>query len=95
MKKLLLLILLFVPSYVLAADYRVVSVADGDTITVEPINGGDRIKVRLYGIDCPEMNQPFGQAGKTFVSRLVLYKTVDLDIKGQGYLQQDGCNCYP
>jgi len=57
---------------------RVVAVADGDTITVEPIQGGDRVRVRLQGIDAPEINQPYGQAARAFVSEAVLYKEVHL-----------------
>jgi micrococcal nuclease len=36
---------------------RVVSVTDGDTLTV--LRNRDQIRIRLYGIDCPEPNQPF------------------------------------
>lgn len=58
---------------------RVVSVADGDTITVEPEAGGERIKVRLHGIDCPERRQPYGEAARGFVYDLALYKTVEVE----------------
>jgi endonuclease YncB( thermonuclease family) len=57
---------------------RVVSVADGDTITVEPAAGGDRVKVRLWGIDAPESKQPYGQAAKGFVNNAVLFKRVSI-----------------
>jgi len=78
-----LLLLLFAVS-AHAEEYRVVAVSDGDTITVEPIHGGDRAKVRLHGIDAPEMNQPYGQAAKTFVVNAVLYKVVDVRPAPQG-----------
>ena len=68
----------------LAWEARVVAVADGDTITIEPIEGGDRAKVRLHGIDCPETNQPHGQAARDFVSKAVLFKTVDVQPSPQG-----------
>lgn len=67
-----------------AWDGRVVDVADGDTITVEPIKGGDRVKVRLYGIDCPEGKQPYGQAARGFVANVALYKPVKVDVAKQG-----------
>ena len=76
------LLVLSVPS--LTWEARVVSVADGDTITVEPIQGGDRAKVRLHGIDCPEMNQPYGQTAKAFVIEAVLFKEVDVQPSPQG-----------
>lgn len=61
-----------------AFEARVVSVADGDTITVEPARGGRRVKIRLHGIDAPEVRQPYGQAAKGFVSNAALYKIVDI-----------------
>ena len=61
-----------------AAPYRVVEVVDGGTLTVEPTQGGDRVKVRLHGIVTPEANQPYGQAATVFVINSVLYKTVDV-----------------
>jgi len=62
----------------------VVYVADGDTITVEPIEGGDRAKVRLHGIDCPETKQPYGQTAKAFTTEAVLFKEVDIQPSQQG-----------
>ena len=38
---------------------KLVGVSDGDTISV--IRGGQAVKVRLHGIDCPEKKQPFGR----------------------------------
>jgi len=49
---LFLCLLLAVPAF--AEPFRVVGVADGDTITIEPKHGGARSKVRLHGIDAPE-----------------------------------------
>ena len=37
---------------------HVVSVIDGDTLSVMTATG--KVKVRLYGIDCPESDQPYG-----------------------------------
>lgn len=61
---------------------RVVSVADGDTITVLAA-GNKQVKVRFDGIDCPEKSQAFGQVAKQFTSNLVFNKTVSVDIKEQ------------
>jgi endonuclease YncB( thermonuclease family) len=57
---------------------RVVSVADGDTITML---GADKIqhKIRLAGIDAPEKKQPFGQRSKESLSDLVFDKTVTVN----------------
>jgi endonuclease YncB( thermonuclease family) len=74
--------MLFLLAYPACAwEARVVSVADGDTITVEPERGGDRVKIRLHGIDAPERKQPYGQSARGFVHNVSLYKRVEIDTK--------------
>ena len=63
------LVLCFVPPF----EAVVVGVYDGDTITVRT---DETIKIRLYGIDAPELKQPFGQASKQAMSGLVFGKNV-------------------
>ena len=63
------LVLCFAPPF----EAVVVSVYDGDTITVRTT---ETIKIRLYGIDAPELKQPFGQASKQAMSGLVFGKKV-------------------
>lgn len=58
---------------------KVIHVTDGDTITILTDNFYD-IRVRLYGIDCPERNQPFGNVAKRFVIDRVAGKVVDVTI---------------
>ena len=41
---------------------KVVGVSDGDTMTV--LRDRTQIRIRLYGIDCPEMGQDFGSRAK-------------------------------
>ena len=80
-----LLILLSPPFHAFAWQGKVVSVADGDTITV--LNGKAQIRVRLYGIDTPEKKQPFGNAAKKFTLAMVAGKSVeveDMDIDKYG-----------
>ena len=55
---------------------RVIGIADGDTITALMDNKPTRI--RLWGIDCPEAKQPFGNRAKQFTSSLAFGKTVTL-----------------
>ena len=45
---------------------KVVSVADGDTITV--LQGEEPVKIRFHGVDTPEKSQDFGQAAKQFTA---------------------------
>ncbi len=45
---------------------KVIAVKDGDTIDI--LYEGQKLTVRFAHIDCPEKNQPYGQAAKKFVS---------------------------
>ena len=53
---------------------KVVSVADGDTITV--LVNQTQHRIRLYGIDAPERRQDFSNRAKQFASDLVFGKQV-------------------
>lgn len=54
---------------------RVVSVADGDTITV--LDGANvQHKIRLWGIDAPEKGQDYGAQARKAISELVFQKDV-------------------
>ncbi|TYO96773.1 endonuclease YncB(thermonuclease family) [Geothermobacter ehrlichii] len=88
MKKLVVLLLtlaLLTALPCLAFTGKVIKVSDGDTIQV--LDSGQAVKVRLAEIDCPETShgpkkpgQPFGQAAKKFVLDLVGGKTVLVDV---------------
>jgi len=54
---------------------RVVRVADGDTVSVLDANNR-QTKVRLYGIDTPERDQPYGNAAKRALVQLVSQQQV-------------------
>lgn len=56
---------------------RVVSIADGDTITVLDDNRQQH-KIRLAGIDAPEKAQPFGQKSKSSLSAMVFNRDVEI-----------------
>ena len=48
---------------------EVTSITDGDTLTVS--TGSEELKIRLWGIDAPEMNQPLGKAAKDKLTKLM------------------------
>jgi endonuclease YncB( thermonuclease family) len=56
---------------------RVVSVSDGDTVTVLDSTNTQH-KIRLSGIDAPEKKQPFGQVAKKTLSNLIYNKQVEV-----------------
>ena len=75
-----MIFLLVLPGLAVAANQgRVVGVSDGDTITVLTPDKA-QIKVRLYGIDCPESKQAFGNRAKQATSDAVFGKQVTLVI---------------
>ena len=70
-------LLLFLAASLLSAGEfaaTVVSVADGDTLTV--LHDDRKVRVRLFGIDCPEKGQPFGTEARRFTTGLALGKEV-------------------
>ena len=59
-----------------------VKVYDGDTVTVKL--GRKRERVRLIGIDCPELKQaPWGRRARDFLARRVLHRWVRLEFDVQ------------
>ena len=65
---------------------KVSYVYDGDTVAV--LKNSKKVKVRLYGIDTPERDQPYGLKAKQYTSSLVFGKKVevvekDTDIYGR------------
>jgi micrococcal nuclease len=56
---------------------RVVGVHDGDSITVLT-HAQQQIKVRLEGIDAPELRQAFGQKAKVTLSGMVMSRQITL-----------------
>lgn len=59
---------------------KVVSISDGDTFTLLTDNR-QQITVRVYGVDCPESNQPFGARAKQFTSRVIFGKRVTVKVE--------------
>ena len=57
---------------------KVVHVSDGDTLTIA--TEGRRIKVRLYGVDAPEVDQPFGPRAARRAARLVKDRFVTVQV---------------
>lgn len=55
---------------------RVSRVSDGDTLWVKPLAGGRYRKLRLDGLDAPEICQPGGPAASNALARLVLAQVV-------------------
>jgi len=59
---------------------KVVGVHDGDTFSV--LHDGKGEKVRVNGIDCPELGQPFGARAKQYASQLIFGQYVAVTAAG-------------
>lgn len=75
------LAILVIASPLFALSGKVVSIHDGDTITV--LSGKEQTKVRLYGIDAPEKKQDYGQRSKQFLANLIAGQMVEVEPKGK------------
>ena len=70
---------LFVPqAHATSFTGKLVKVLDGDT--VEVMHDGKAERIRLAQIDCPEKNQPFGQAAKKYVLDIAAHKVVTVEV---------------
>ena len=71
------------PGVVYAAEFRadVFRVIDGDTLEVR--HHGRSERVRVEGIDCPELKQPYGKEAKRAVMALVIGSPVTMKTYGR------------
>ncbi|WP_270982621.1 thermonuclease family protein [Campylobacter helveticus] len=74
---------------------KVSRVIDGDTIELlaktskeNPYNHIAKLKIRLYGIDAPELKQAYGKEAKEYLSSLILDKEVILIINDKDKYQR-------
>lgn len=78
-----LVLLVLQAQVVAAATYmaQVTAVPDGDTLWVQPEGGKSTRKLRLLGIDAPEICQPGGVASRDALRRLTGAKRVRVQVK--------------
>ena len=77
--KYLIILILYLPLF--AFSDKVISIHDGDTITV--LNGKEQTKIRLFGIDAPELKQPYGKKSKQFLANLIAGEAVEVEENGK------------
>ncbi|MDE1465939.1 thermonuclease family protein [Spartinivicinus poritis] len=80
MRQLTILLLMLTPSLATALEGKVISISDGDTLTLLT-NNKKQVKIRLAEIDTPEKAQPYGQKAKQALSSMVFQKTVKADVQ--------------
>ena len=59
----------------------VTHVSDGDTVWVQPLQGGEAYKVRLLGIDAPEMCQPWGPQSRAVLHAALQGQVVEVSAR--------------
>ena len=79
--KIVYMFLLFI-SILFADPIKIIKIYDGDTITALT-SQKEKIKIRLYGIDAPELKQPFGKASKRHLIDLISNKSLNINEKGK------------
>lgn len=77
---------LSLPGYSETVHGKVTGITDGDTIKV--LVDKKEIKIRLYGIDCPEDGQAFGKQAKKITSEMCFGKTVKIEIKDTDFFKR-------
>ncbi|KAF5074242.1 Staphylococcal nuclease-like protein [anaerobic digester metagenome] len=55
----------------------VLTVHDGDTVRVQSIDG-EAVSIRVYGVDCPELGQPYGAEARDMTTQLVNGQRVEI-----------------
>ncbi len=79
MRKILFLIYIFILSLTsMAISGQVIDVADGDTLVIR--SGSKKIRVRMYGIDAPELKQRYGEISKKYLEESYLHYTLFFSI---------------
>ncbi|MEF3255365.1 MAG: thermonuclease family protein [Deferribacterales bacterium] len=74
------LLLLVVNLYADIISGKVISVADGDTVTIL-LKNKEQVRIRVHCIDAPEKKQDFGQRSKQSLSDMIFGKDVDVIVK--------------
>lgn len=76
---LFLFLFLSIPATCFSWPAKVVSITDGDTLNV--LRDGQQVKVRLYGIDCPESGQDHGPKARDLTAAFVAGRNVEVEQK--------------
>lgn len=72
------------------ATAKVIRVLDGDTFEV--IQNLQKVRWRISGIDAPELKQPFGQQSTDSLTKILINRTITVQLLGKDLFQRDIIN---
>ncbi len=87
---LIVMALLSLSAHAVTLTGRVVSIADGDTLTLLDVENQQHT-IRLSGIDAPETAQDFGQQAKTSLSAMAFSQPARAECRKPDRYQQEIC----
>jgi endonuclease YncB( thermonuclease family) len=61
---------------------KIVTVIDGNTVELVA-EDNETYKIKLHGIDCPQLGQEYGDKAKRYLERLLLDRPVSVEMKGK------------
>lgn len=62
---------------------KVTRITDGDSLWVRPVQGGEPVRLRIDGIDAPEICQSGGQAARKALAARLMGRTVQVHTRRQ------------
>lgn len=71
-----------IPSSIFKQHAVAISVFDGDSATLRVSGSDNKLTVRLYGIDAPELQQDYGKTASARLRELILQKPIEIVSKG-------------
>jgi micrococcal nuclease len=86
------IILLLISTSFYCQSYKVLSIHDGDTFTI--IDHEQKKKVRLQGIDAPELAQEYGKESQQHLSNIIFNQEIKLVVTGKDKYGRILANAY-
>jgi micrococcal nuclease len=69
---------------------HLIAILDGDRVDIANHEIEEAVRLRLFGIDAPEKDQPYWQEAKVFLGNLLTEKKVEVTLRGGFFKESDG-----
>ncbi len=77
LRALIFWLVLVMPASAIAWPGEVLTAHDGDTVRVQSAEG-EAVSIRVYGVDCPELGQPYGAEARDMTTKLLSGRRVEI-----------------